>query len=143
MDTTKRNRWIVGGAVVGGLVIIGSMGGEGGAVDSVMGMAVLAAWVIGVVRLFQGGHHTLGMVAVFIPGVFVAGYLVWPKPGTSAYLRAKPEQQRLADHRWPMEAVAYRKAVDALKTHEERAQEMAEAQAMLEIDRDIPPPPGY
>jgi hypothetical protein len=143
MDKRRRSRWIVAGAIVGGLVMLGTIGGDGGAIDSVIGTAVLAAWIIGVVRLFQGGHHSLGMVAVFIPGVFVAGYFVWPKPGTSAYLRAKPEQQRLADHRWPMEAVAYRKAVYALKTPEERAQEMAEAHARLEIDRDIPPPPGY
>ena len=119
-------------------MILGAFGGEGGAVDSVIGMPIVAAWIIGVVRLYQAGHHSLGTVAVFIPGVFVAGYFVLPKPGTSAYLRAEPEQQRLADHRWPMEAVAYRNAVDALKTPEERAQEMAEAHARLEIDRDIP-----
>ncbi len=143
MDKRRRNRWIVGGAIVGGLMVLGAIDGEAGAADSVLGMAVVAAWIIGVVRLYQSGHQSLGTVAVFIPGVFVAGYFVLPKPGTSAYLRAKPERRKLADYRWPLEAVAYRNAVDALKTPEERAQEMAEAHARLEIDRDIPPPPGY
>ncbi len=97
MDKRRRNRWIVGGAIVGGLVMLGTIGGDGGAVDSVIGTAVLAAWIIGVVRLFQGGHQSLGTVAVFIPGVFVAGYFRVAQAGHVGV----PSRQAGAARGWP------------------------------------------
>jgi hypothetical protein len=95
--------------------------------------------VVGFVRLFMGKHTGLGVVSILVPFVFISGYIVSPKPGSSLYIKQTPEQQRQADQRWPLEAAAYRRALEYLKTDEQRQADLWAKQARDEIDRDIPP----
>jgi hypothetical protein len=134
-----RNNRIILGAIVGGVILLGLTGGWSELPEGLVGLAAIAAWVVGFVRLFMGRHSGLGVVAIFVPFVFIAGYIVNPRPGSSLYIKQSPEQQRQADMRWPLEAAAYRQALEYLKTDEQRQADLWAKQARDEIDRDIPP----
>jgi hypothetical protein len=133
----NRNTRIVIGAIVSGAVLYGFLGGD--ELDGLLGLALVTAWVVGFVRLFMGRHTGLGILATFVPFVFIAGYIVNPKPGSTLYIKLPPEQQRQADQRWPLQAAAYRQALEHLKTPEQRRAELLVNQARAEIDREIPP----
>ena len=132
------NNKIVWAVVIGTFLLIVT-GASEAFPSSLLGFGVFLSWVVGVSRLFRGQNTSLGVLACIVPFVFIAGYLALPRPGSSLYIKQTDEQQRRADLRWPVEAAAYRQAVDYLKTEEQRRREVIERAARMEIDRDIPP----
>ena len=78
------------------------------------GGALVLIWLVmfvaaigGIVQYFRGNHIGLGWAAIFVPFVFIGGYFVQPKPGSSRYMKLDPVKKSTADLRWPMQAKAY------------------------------------
>jgi hypothetical protein len=77
-------------------------GAAGGLLALWLGMVAGSIW--GVVRLFRGGNTGVGIAALLVPFVFIAGFLMAPRPGTGLYLAQDAVKRARADQRYPVEA---------------------------------------
>jgi hypothetical protein len=68
---------------------------------------MFVAAIVGIVQYFRGNHIGLGWLAIFVPFVFIGGYFIKPKPGSSRYMNYDATKKAASDLRWPMQAKAY------------------------------------
>ena len=91
--------------------------------DTFFGLVFFAAVAWGVIRLYTAGHINLSIASIFVPFLFVTGFVMLPKPGSLMYVRSDPARKRLADERWPTEALAYHKTMLELEAVRPKARE--------------------
>jgi hypothetical protein len=91
-----------------GLTILAQTSTDGaGAGASLIWIVGFIAYLAGTVQYFRGNHIGLGWVSVFIPFVFIGGFFIQPKPGSSRYMNLDATKKATADLRWPMQAKAF------------------------------------